>query len=272
MEHKHRIKEENGVIYCTACGHKNPSSWETCYGYGHKHSYKLQEDGSIMCTKCADEGWGYSSDCYGDGHNHQFKKIGGKTFCTKCGRDYSDRSWDCRGKDHGHNYTLNKDGNIVCKKCGQDYSEASWDCDPSKKPKRETKPASYEKTIAKAINLAAPHRVVFLAAIVYIKGGWSRTCLRGRAGVEKKIIQNLRDNVKEKYEEFELHSKDYVLSEMYEAFQKESDTGKAIVLTMAADIVSDREQRLTISKALHYKDSVWETLDEHVDYYARNNK
>ena len=42
--------------------------------------------------------------------------------------------------------------------------------------------------------------------------------------------------------------------------------------TMTADIVSDREQRLTISKALHYKDSVWETLDEHVDYYARNNK
>ena len=270
MDHKHKIKTDGNVTYCTVCGKKSPSNYDTCYGYDNKHSFKLQPNGDIICTKCGKGSSSSYNSCYGENNKHHYKKLSnGDVICTKCGRSESKAYSSCYGEDKGHNYDIDKDGNIVCKKCGKDTGGVFDVCNPANKPKREKKSPTYASYVAKSIVMLDPHKVEFLASLVYIKGGWSRTCLRGSSGFDKELFQNLRENIKEAYEALQSRSMDYVLSHMYDSFKKaEDDTDRTRLLSWAVELVSDRVKRLIISKALHYKDPVWDTLDEHLKYFA----
>lgn len=81
----------------------------------------------------------------------------------------------------------------------------------------------------------------------------------------------MRDAVKETYDSFYSYSAERLSTYLYDAFKKDDDENHIFLLSMAADIITDPEQRKVVARALHYKDSVWEILDSGLDNYEKRN-
>ena len=253
----HKVKETNGHTYCSKCGETYLGG--SCDGDKHNHNYTLQKDGRIICIKCGYDKFSSRYDCEGAGKDHKYKSVRGTEFCVKCGDSRINSNYSCDGVGNNHSYDIDDKGNIKCTVCKSDRFRAGYKCE---RPARPTKYKTYDQTIADAIMIAQPHVPKIYAAVVYFKGGWSRTCLKGQVDYFKKRLQAMREQIKTEYDAIASKDSEFVANYLREAFSHEEDNrSKILMLTEIANIVTDKGQRDVIARALHYKTSLWDYME-----------